>query len=114
MDRSESRRCQRTRTTSCWPSPRDGERSRILFSNPASEDARTNGTVRLSYDEGQTWPVAKTIPDGRDARFAYSCLTVLPDRTVGCLFENKDEYQQKQISLAQFSLDWLTDGNDPG
>ena len=88
--------------------PLDGARSRILFSNAASETERINGTVRLSYDEGQSWPVAKPI---YEQGFAYSCLTVLPDRTIGCLFE-KDDYSQ--IVLARFSLGWLTDGEDEG
>src|SRR5204862_5881817 len=35
-----------------------GDRSRILFSNPASMQ-REKMTVRLSYDEGRTWPVAR-------------------------------------------------------
>ncbi len=42
-------------------------RNRLLFSNPAqtvlsgqSSGERTRMTVRLSYDEGKTWPVSKT------------------------------------------------------
>ena len=89
-----------------YSDPLDGGRSRILFSNPASETERVNGTLRLSYDEGQTWPVAKTI---YEQSFAYSCLTVLPDRSIGCLFE-RDSYSQ--IALARLSLGWLTDGQD--
>ena len=81
-------------------------RNRLLFSNPASETARVNGTVRLSYDEGQTWPIARTLVPGS---FAYSCLTVLPDLTIGCLYET-DTY--KRIRFALFKLDWLTDGAD--
>ena len=89
-----------------YSDPLDGHRSRILFSNPASETERVNGAVRLSYDEGQTWPVARTI---YEQSFAYSCLTVLPDGTIGCLCEI-DEYSR--IALARFSLGWLTDGQD--
>jgi sialidase-1 len=86
--------------------PLDGRRSRILFSNPASQMGRRNGTVRLSYDEGKTWPVSRVIcPDF----FAYSSLTVLPDGTIGCLFE-ADQYQK--IRFARFTLDWLTEGQD--
>ncbi len=81
-------------------------KNRLLFSNPASEKGRVNGTVRLSYDEGQTWPVARTIVPGS---FAYSCLAVLPDMTIGCLYET-DTY--KRIRFARFTLDWLTDGKD--
>ena len=81
-------------------------KNRLLFCNPASEKSRVNGTVRLSYDEGQTWPIAKPlVPDG----FAYSCLTVLKDMTIGCLYET-DNY--RKIRFARFTLDWLTDGAD--
>lgn len=86
--------------------PLDGRPSRILFSNPASETARLNGTVRLSYDECARWSVAKTLYAGP---FAYSCLTALPDGAIGCLFE-KDDYAI--ITLARFTLPWLTDGID--
>ena len=88
-----------------YSDPLDGEPSRILFSNPASQTERANGTVRLSLDEGATWPVARTLYPGS---FAYSCLTVLPDGTIGCLFE-ADDYQR--IAFARFSLDWLTNSS---
>ncbi|MFQ5811130.1 MAG: exo-alpha-sialidase, partial [Armatimonadota bacterium] len=82
------------------------DKNRLLFCNPAHEKSRVNGTVRLSYDEGATWPVAKTlVPDS----FAYSCLTVLKDLSIGCLYET-DDYGK--IRFARFSLEWLTDGAD--
>jgi len=84
----------------------DGRRSRILFSNPASQTSRRNGTVRLSYDEGKTWAVSRVIWPGS---FAYSSLAVLPDGTIGCLSES-DQY--KKIRFARFSLNWLTEGQD--
>ena len=89
-----------------YTDPLDGYRSRILLVNPASQKQRENGTVRLSYDEGKTWPVTKTLYPGL---YAYSCLVVLPDKSIGCLFE-RDDYQK--ITFARFTLDWLTDGKD--
>ncbi len=83
-------------------------KNRLLFSNPASI-RRNMMTVRMSYDEGKTWPVMKLL----DPRFgAYSCLTVLPDMDIGLLYEcgPKDAYET--ITFARFGLDWLTDGND--
>lgn len=84
--------------------PLDGAPSRILFSNAASETRRVNGTVRLSLDEGVTWPMGRTLYEGS---FAYSCLTALADGACGCLFE-ADDYGR--IVLARFSLDWLQEG----
>ena len=80
-------------------------KNRILFSNPAST-GRDKMTIRLSYDECKTWPVAKLLYPGSAA---YSCLVVLPDHTLGCLFE-RDGYSK--ITFARFTLDWLTDGTD--
>jgi len=82
------------------------DRNRVLFSNPASTSSRVSMTVRLSYDEGQTWPVSREVYAGSSA---YSCLTILPDQTIGCLYE-RDGYNK--ITLARFSLEWLTRGED--
>jgi sialidase-1 len=83
-----------------------GGKSRILFSNPATKQGRHTGTVRLSYDEGKTWPVAKVISQDT---FAYSCLTFLPDGRIGCLFDHAD---WRRVVFASFSLEWLSDGKD--
>jgi len=81
--------------------PEAGTPSRILFSNPASKKRRDHMTVRLSYDEGRTWPLSRCIYPGSAA---YSCLTVLKDGRVGLLFE-RDNYSK--ISFTAFSLSAL-------
>jgi hypothetical protein len=90
----------------------EGGRSRILFTNPNSSGRRVNMTVRLSYDEGQTWPIQRQLWAGPSA---YSSLTILPDGTVGVLFEagDGDASIYDQLVFARFSLDWLTQGVDP-
>ena len=91
-------------------------RSRLLFSNPASKTDRVKMTVRLSYDEGKTWPVSKLLHAGPSA---YSSLAVLRDLSVGCLYErngvteSSGESPYETITFARFTLDWLTDGKDP-
>ena len=85
-----------------------GGKNRLLFSNTAST-SRVNMTVRLSYDEGKTWPVARAINPGPSA---YSCLTVLPDMTIGCLYERGDRGAYEKITFARLTLDWLTNGAD--
>ncbi|HNQ73093.1 MAG TPA: sialidase family protein [Verrucomicrobiota bacterium] len=75
-------------------------RGRLLFSGPDS-DQRRNGTLYLSYDDGATWPVKRTlVPEG----FAYSVLTRLPDGQIGCLFEPNDA---RRLRLARIPLTWL-------
>ncbi|MEP0844929.1 MAG: exo-alpha-sialidase [Phycisphaerae bacterium] len=87
---------------------RTGGRSRVLFSNPASTE-RKNMTVRLSYDDGKTWPVSKVLNPGKSV---YSELAAAPDGTILCLYENGEKDQYEKITLARFSLSWLTDGKD--
>lgn len=84
------------------------DKNRLLFGNPASLE-RKNYTVRLSYDEGRTWPVAKQIFAGPAA---YSCLTILSDQTVACLYERGEKSAYEKISFARFNVEWLTDGKD--
>lgn len=85
--------------------PAHGAKSRILFSGPQSTK-RENGTVFISYDEGQTWPVKRVLC--KEA-FAYSCLTALPGGAIGCLYEADG---MSKIVFARFTLDWLTEGKD--
>tara|TARA_B100000686_G_C16693547_1_gene919148 strand:- start:4 stop:1134 length:1131 start_codon:yes stop_codon:yes gene_type:complete len=83
----------------------DGEKNRLLFSNPAST-SRENMTVKLSYDEGKTWPVSKLIYDGA---VAYSCVTRLANNEIGLLYWL---WMGPRTIFSRFSLEWLTDGQD--
>jgi sialidase-1 len=81
-----------------------GDKGGLLFSNPAST-RRERMTVRLSTDDGKTWPHAKVLHPGPAA---YSCLAVLPDGTIACLYERGDRGPYETLMLARFSRDWLT------
>ena len=85
----------------------------LLFSNPhrlsldkagnevpAGRGKRENLSIKLSRDDGKTWPVNKTLDPGASA---YSDLAVLPDGTVLCLYERKED-----IACARFNLEWVT------
>jgi sialidase-1 len=98
--------CQGSILRYSWPE--NGGRSRILFSNPASAK-RENLTIRISYDEGATWAVSKVLHDGPSA---YSCLAVLPDKSIACLFECGDKNSYEKISLARIPLDLLENDSD--
>jgi sialidase-1 len=98
--------CQGSILRYSWPE--NGGLSRILFSNPAST-RRENLTIRISYDEGATWAVTKVLHAGPAA---YSCLTVLPDKSIGCLFESGDKSAYEKICLARIPLDWLEKESD--
>lgn len=98
--------CQASIIRMTWPE--NGERNRILFSNPAEAQDRIRMTVRLSYDEGDTWAVSKLINEGPSA---YSCLSFLDDSTIGLLFEGGNT-RYENIIFQKFTLQWLTDGSD--
>lgn len=101
------------------PGP-DG-RSRILFANaattalsrvPAAAAAgrleRANVTVRASFDDARTWPVARVVePD----LSGYSDLAATPDGTVHLFYErggmDGDIFITRRLSLASFDLAWL-------
>lgn len=101
--------CQASILRYSWPDDGADGRSRILFANPASATDRAHLTVRLSYDEGLTWPVSRQVFDGPAG---YSCLVPLPDNRVGLLYEAGDQRRYERIDFATFGLDWLTAGDD--
>ena len=86
----------------------EGGKNRVIFSNPASAK-RENMTVRMSYDECKTWPVAKVLWPGPSA---YSDLVVAADGQIGCLYERGEKNPYESIVFARCSLGWLTDGTD--
>lgn len=68
-----------------WPGDaKDGNKARPwLFSHPQGP-GRRNLTLRVSHDEGKTWPIVRRLREG-DSQ--YSCLAKLPDGKVGCLYD---------------------------
>lgn len=88
--------------------PASDPRSRILLhSNTDNIHVRRNLTVRMSCDDGETWPVEKPVQTGASA---YSTLTPLPaaDGTLGGsygLFYEREGY--RHLSYTSFDLDWL-------
>lgn len=72
----------------------------VLFSNPEAE-SRINMTVKLSKDDGATWDSSLVLHEGPSA---YSCLTVLQDGTLGCLYECGERSAYQTITFAKFSV----------
>jgi len=73
----------------------------VLFSNPATPKGRHHLTVRLSLDEGKTWPHSRLLCEGPSA---YSSLAVLPGGDIGVLYE---QGPYKTLTLARFPLSWV-------
>jgi sialidase-1 len=63
-------------------------------------------TVRLSRDEGKTWPVNRLLNAGPAA---YSNLAVLPDDSIGILYERGEKSAYERITFSRFKLEWLVE-----
>ncbi len=85
-----------------------GRKSTILFCNAASR-SRDHMTVKLSYDEGDSWPIAKLIHAGPSA---YSDLAIARDKTILCLFEKGSKHPYEKLTVARFNIEWLTNGSE--
>ncbi|HEY2586168.1 MAG TPA: sialidase family protein, partial [Tepidisphaeraceae bacterium] len=95
-----------------------GDRNRIVFANPDNDVppppsakrpsrngvqsyARKDLTLRLSYDEGKTWPVSKLLDSGPTD---YCDLAAGRDGTIYCLHR-----VAKGLTLARIPLGWFAE-----
>jgi Neuraminidase (sialidase) len=88
----------------------EDDANRLLFVNPHNpqDRARVNVTIKLSTDEGQTWPVQRSLEPGVSG---YCDLAVGPDKTIYCFYErgsvDESHYRPKTLCVARFNLAWL-------
>lgn len=88
----------------------------LTHSNPKGSPDRKNLTVKLSTDEGSTWPTSRVLDPGMSG---YSDLAVLPDKTILCLYERGEVDARGRakigaLTIARFNLEWLTNGESRG
>ena len=86
---------------------RSGKADVLLFTNDAST-RRENISIKLSRDEGRTWPLSRVIYPGPSA---YSIVIQLHDGTVGVLYERGETSSVERITFARFPLAWITASN---
>jgi len=100
-----------------------GGANRILFCNPDNVSRadgkeepgkvrdRKNLSVKVSYDEGKTWPVTRSVEPGPSM---YSDIAVAKSGAILCFYDRgtKPGYAGEFITLARFNLEWLTGGKD--
>jgi len=86
----------------------------LVFSNPNPAQGawhRNNLVIKLSHDDGKTWPVQRVLAPGSAG---YSDMAVLPDGTLLCLYEwcldEQEVYRKGVHTLARFDLHWLLNG----
>ncbi|MFH8254135.1 exo-alpha-sialidase [Streptomyces roseolus] len=84
----------------------DGKPDRLLFSAPSrlgpnTLEDRRELAVRSSYDEGKTWQTAGTLVSA--GRTGYSDLTLLPDGSLGVLYETAGTIPHGNLVFAAFT-----------
>ncbi|MCC7376879.1 MAG: exo-alpha-sialidase [Verrucomicrobiales bacterium] len=89
-------------------SGKDGDR--ILWTGPKGPD-RSNLVMRVSRDGARSFPQERLIASGYAA---YSDITILPDRTIGVLWERGVERGYQFITFTRFDRDWLELGTAAG
>lgn len=74
----------------------DRKASILLFSNPNSKYSRIKQTIKVSFDDGKTWPKKNWVEldEGRGA--GYSCLTSVDKNTIGILYEGSQAHMTFQ------------------
>jgi sialidase-1 len=81
----------------------DGRRV-LFFSNPNSKTRREQMTLRMSLDDGKSWPAEKQILLDEKGG-AYSSLVMVDDRTLGILYESsRADLVFQTIGLDEFGL----------
>jgi len=74
---------------------------RLFFSNPATTKGRHTMTIKVSADEGLTWPEEwHTLYDRRKG-LGYSCLAPVDDGHVGVLYEGLAELYFVRFPIAE-------------
>lgn len=83
---------------------KDGQnKSILLFVNPESYSERNHITLKISYDDGKTWPENKKILLDEYNGRGYSCITSVNENTIGILYESS----QADMVFQQIKLEEL-------
>lgn len=82
-----------------WPSEECPER--VVFANASQmRPYRGRGVLRLSEDGGRTWIASRTF---NPAHYVYQCMTILPDGTLGLLWER----EMQGLYFTRIPLEWI-------
>ena len=58
------------------------------------------GVMRLSHDDGATWPHNRVI---NPRHYVYQCMTILPDGALGLLWER----EMQGLYFTRIPLEWI-------
>lgn len=92
-----------------YTSTKDGyDKNRLVFVNDHHPTKRMNLSIKISYDEGKTWPVSKVIHSG-DSWDAAAAVT--DDGKIAVYYE-RGSSDACYMDVVVMSLEWITDGAD--
>lgn len=77
--------------------------STLFFANPNSKFKREHITVKVSLDQGNSWPSQYWLMVDEGQGRGYSCLTLVDDETLGILYESSQaDLVFQKIPLTEF------------
>ena len=87
---------------------------KLVFANPSppisvKRGPRVKMTIRVSEDDGLTWPTSRVVHLGPSA---YSSLARIPGGQVGLLYEAGRFGAYETIRFALVSMPWLEQGRE--
>jgi len=78
----------------------------LLFSNPNSKYKRINQTIKMSFDDGLTWPEKYWILLDERRGAGYSCLTSIDEDIIGILYEGSQAQMTFQkIDISEYLVE---------
>ena len=78
------------------------KKSILLFSNPNSKSGRNHMTIKVSFDDGASWPEKNWILLDEGSGRGYSCLTSIDEKAIGILYEgSKADMIFQKITLSE-------------
>lgn len=94
----------------------DPKPNRIMFLNSASTSTRTAMQVKITYNEGQSWPISRAFTNHGSGKLGgYSSMVKTADNNIGALIEYNENDDIKtrwhmSIEFHKFGLPWILNG----
>ncbi|WP_157557869.1 sialidase family protein [Niabella aurantiaca] len=82
-----------------------GKKNILLFVNPDSKTRRDHITLKVSYDDGNSWPPEKFIELDELSGSGYSCITSVDNDHIGIVYEGS----QAQLVFEKINVQEITD-----
>lgn len=93
-----------------YTSTLDGyDKDRLIHTNQYHVSSRRNLTIKISYDEGNTWKYVKSLDP---ALSAYSAVAIANNGDILVYYEKEHSEKGYDMALMRVTLDYITDGED--